>query len=104
MQERGSFSSTSSFSSGEAKSSFCGLDRATQRLFQRRHSKRDPRGARLRLLCLCISPQAAYVVGDRGVWMINVKESEPNPCASRNQALAFAMGAAQKLGMRGERA
>jgi hypothetical protein len=45
-----------------------------------------------------------YVVGDRGVWMINVKESEPNPRASRNQALAFAMGAAQKLGMRGERA
>jgi hypothetical protein len=26
--------------------------------------------------------------------MINVKESEPNPCACRNQALAFAMGAA----------
>ena len=35
-----------------------------------------------------------YVVGDRDVWMINVKESEPNRCACRNQALAFAMGAA----------
>jgi hypothetical protein len=45
-----------------------------------------------------------YVVGDRDMWMINVKESESNPCACRNQALAFALGAAQRLGMRGERA
>jgi hypothetical protein len=43
-----------------------------------------------------------YVVGDRDVWMIKVKDSEHGHYASRNQAVAFAVGAAQKLGMRGE--
>jgi hypothetical protein len=36
--------------------------------------------------------------------MIKVKDSEHAHCASRNEAVAFAIGAALKLGMRGERA
>jgi hypothetical protein len=45
-----------------------------------------------------------YVVGDHDVWMVNVKDSEPNQPGSHNQAVAIAIGAAQRLGMRGERA
>jgi len=41
-----------------------------------------------------------YVVGDHEVWRIQFD----GHCAGRNQAVAFAMRAAQKLGMRGERA
>jgi hypothetical protein len=43
-----------------------------------------------------------YVVGDQDVRMIKVKDGEYGSCASRDEAVAFAIGAAQKLGMRGE--
>ena len=42
-----------------------------------------------------------YVVGDRDVWMVKVKDSEHGYRASRNRAVALAISAAQKLGMRG---
>ena len=43
-----------------------------------------------------------YVVGDQDVWMIKVKDDEYGSCASRDEAVVFAIDAAQKLGMRGE--
>ena len=45
-----------------------------------------------------------YVVGDRDVWLIQCTAAEPAQCTSRSKAMAFAICAAQKLGMRGERA
>jgi hypothetical protein len=43
-----------------------------------------------------------YVVGDRDVWMIKFEDGEYGPYASSNEAVVFAIDAAQKLGMRGE--
>jgi hypothetical protein len=43
-----------------------------------------------------------YVVGDQDVWMIKVKDGEYGSCASRDEAVVFAIDAAQKLGTRGE--
>ena len=43
-----------------------------------------------------------YLIGDHDVWMITVKDSDHGHYASRNRAVAFAIDAAQKLGMRGE--
>jgi hypothetical protein len=43
-----------------------------------------------------------YVVGDHDVWMIKVKDSEYGPWASRDEAVVFAIDAAQKLGKLGE--
>jgi hypothetical protein len=43
-----------------------------------------------------------YVVGDQDVWMIKVKDGEYGSCASRDEALVFAIDAAQKLGTRGK--
>jgi hypothetical protein len=45
-----------------------------------------------------------YVVGDREVWMIKFEDGEYGPYADRDEAVAFAIDAAQKLGMRGESA
>jgi hypothetical protein len=45
-----------------------------------------------------------YVVGDRDVWMIKFEDGESGPYASRDEAVVFAVDAAQKLGARGERA
>jgi hypothetical protein len=43
-----------------------------------------------------------YVVGDHDVWMIKFQDGEYGLCASREEAVVFAIHAAQKLGMRGE--
>jgi hypothetical protein len=45
-----------------------------------------------------------YVVGDNDVWMVQFKETENCRYKSHNEATSFAIVAAQKLGMRGERA
>jgi hypothetical protein len=45
-----------------------------------------------------------YVVGDRDVWMIKFEDGESGPYASRDEAVVFAVDAAQKLGARGGRA
>jgi hypothetical protein len=45
-----------------------------------------------------------YVVGDHDVWMIKVKDGEYGPRASRDEAVVFAIDAAQELGRRGESA
>jgi hypothetical protein len=43
-----------------------------------------------------------YVVGDHDVWMIKFEDGEYGRCASRDEAVALAIDAAQKLGSRGE--
>ena len=43
-----------------------------------------------------------YVVGDRDVWMIKFEDGEFDPCSSREEAVVFAIHAAQKLAARGE--
>jgi hypothetical protein len=45
-----------------------------------------------------------YIVGNDNVWMIQFKDTENSQHKSSNEAAAFAIAAAQKLGMRGERA
>jgi hypothetical protein len=45
-----------------------------------------------------------YVVGDCDMWAIQCAPAEQAQCACRSKVIAFAIGAAQKLGMRGERA
>jgi hypothetical protein len=45
-----------------------------------------------------------YVVGDRDVWVIECAAAEPAQCTSCSKAMTFAICAAQKLGMQGERA
>ena len=45
-----------------------------------------------------------YIVGNNDVWMIQLKDAENGQCKSNNEAASFAIAAAQKLGMRGERA
>jgi hypothetical protein len=44
-----------------------------------------------------------YIVGDNDVWMIKLKDTE-NDQYEGSEAASFAIAAAQKLGMRGERA
>ena len=45
-----------------------------------------------------------YVVGDNDVWVIQFKGAENGQYKSSNETAAFAIVAAHKLGMRGERA
>ena len=45
-----------------------------------------------------------YVVGDCDMWCIKYPPRERAQCTSRSIVIAFAIDAAQKLGMRGERA
>jgi hypothetical protein len=45
-----------------------------------------------------------YIVGNDDVWMIQFKDTENGRYKSRNEATSSAIAAAQKLGMRGERA
>ena len=44
-----------------------------------------------------------YIVGNNDVWMMQFEDCESGQCSS-HQAALFAIAAAQKLGMRGERA
>lgn len=43
-----------------------------------------------------------YIVGENDVWMLQFKDAERRDATRRNAAVAFAVGAAQELGMRGE--
>jgi hypothetical protein len=43
-----------------------------------------------------------YIVGNKEMWMIQFKDIDQYK--SNNETISFAMAAAQKLGMRGERA
>jgi hypothetical protein len=45
-----------------------------------------------------------YLVGDHDVWMIKFEDGEYGPYTNRDEAVAFAIDAAQKLGMQGESA
>jgi hypothetical protein len=45
-----------------------------------------------------------YIVGNNEVWMIRFKEIENCQYKSNDEAISVAIDAAQKLGMRGERA
>ena len=45
-----------------------------------------------------------YLVGDNDVWMVQFRDCERGDRASRNEAVAFAIAAAQELGMQGESA
>jgi hypothetical protein len=45
-----------------------------------------------------------YIVGNNDVWVIQFKDAENSQYKSNNESAAFAIAAAQKLGMRGERA
>jgi hypothetical protein len=50
-----------------------------------------------------MSSTGYYIVGDRNVWVIQRAVSETSRSTSRGNAMAFAICAAQKLGMQGER-
>jgi hypothetical protein len=43
-----------------------------------------------------------YIVGDHDVWMIKFEDGEYGPYVSRDEAVVFAIDAAQRLGTRGE--
>jgi len=43
-----------------------------------------------------------YIVGENDVWLLHFKDAEPRDVTRRNAAVAFAVGAVQELGMRGE--
>jgi hypothetical protein len=43
-----------------------------------------------------------YIVGENDVWMLQFKDPEHRDVTRRNAAVAFAVGAAQELGMRGQ--
>jgi len=43
-----------------------------------------------------------YIVGDHDVWMIKFEDGEYGPYASRDEAVVFAIDAAQRLGTQGE--
>ena len=45
-----------------------------------------------------------YIVGNNDVWVIQFKDAENGQYKSNNDSAAFAIAAAQKLGMGGERA
>jgi hypothetical protein len=45
-----------------------------------------------------------YLVGENDVWMVQFRDCERGDRASRNDAVAFAIAAAQELGMQGESA
>src|SRR6266513_1458599 len=49
---------------------------------------------------MIMSDARYYVVGDQDVWMIKIKDGEYGSCASRDEAVVFAIDAAQKLGTR----
>ena len=51
-----------------------------------------------------MSTSQYYIVGNNDVWMIQFKDTEKGQYKSSNQAASFAIAAAQKLGMRGDRA
>jgi hypothetical protein len=42
-----------------------------------------------------------YIVGENDVWMLQFKDTERRDITHRNAAVAFAVGAAQELGMCG---
>ena len=43
-----------------------------------------------------------YIVGENDVWLLHFKDAEHRDLTRRNAAVAFAVGVAQELGMRGE--
>ena len=43
-----------------------------------------------------------YIVGENDVWLLHFKDTEHRDVTRRNAAVAFAVGAVQELGMRGE--
>ena len=43
-----------------------------------------------------------YIVGENDVWLLHFKDAEHRDVTRRNAAVAFAVGTAQELGMRGE--
>lgn len=45
-----------------------------------------------------------YIVGNNDMWVIQFKDAENGQYKSNNEAAVFAIAAAQKLGMREERA
>ena len=45
-----------------------------------------------------------YIVGNNEMWVVQLKDTEKRQYRSSNDATSFAITAAQKLGMRGERA
>jgi hypothetical protein len=45
-----------------------------------------------------------YIVGNSDMWMLQFKDTENDQYRRNNDAASFAVAAAQKLGMRGERA
>jgi hypothetical protein len=45
-----------------------------------------------------------YIVGNNDVWMIQLKDAGNGRYKSSNEAVSFAIAAAQKLGIRGEHA
>ena len=45
-----------------------------------------------------------YIVGNNDVWMIQFKDPENSHYKNSSEVASFAIAAAQKLGMRGERA
>jgi hypothetical protein len=51
-----------------------------------------------------VSTSQYYIVGNNDVWMIQFKNTGDGKYKSSNQAISFAIAAAQKLGMGGERA
>jgi len=51
-----------------------------------------------------MSSSRYYIVGNNDVWMVQFKDVENGQYKSSDEAASFAIAAAQKLGMRGERA
>jgi hypothetical protein len=51
-----------------------------------------------------MSTSQYYIVGNNDVWVIQLKNTGDGKYKSSNQAISFAIAAAQKLGMGGERA
>jgi hypothetical protein len=67
-------------------------------------NKRAFRDGRSALQEEAMSTSQYYIVGNNDVWMIHFKNTEDGQYKSSNKAISFAIAAAQKLGMRGERA
>jgi hypothetical protein len=59
---------------------------------------------RLTLQGETMSDARYYLVGENDVWMVQLRDCRHSDGASRNEAVAFAIDAAQKLGMQGESA
>jgi hypothetical protein len=49
-----------------------------------------------------MSSSRYYVVGNHEVWVVQFKAREHNRNGNRREAIEFAIGAAQELGMQGE--